>query len=225
LKKIKTTFLNSFYTLGKTLLKTQFSSAQGIVEQHNFHAELNYAELSNALPCSRLRNANRISKFDLLVRGETAACEFFILCTWTAVVGIRKDGDTSARSKKTCNLDIFRIHKAYKILHDYIDTVFMKIPVIPETEKIQFEALALYHPHIRNIAYPDFSKVWLSRDRAEAGKLRTVETDPIVIPLMFVDKSLKYFWSIIHTVLRLMSEGMKPLLISVAFLIVRKVIN
>lgn len=51
-----------------------------------------------------------------------------------AVVAIRVNRDTAARSKFAPNLDIFRFHELNQILHDDIDAVLMEIAMIAEAE-------------------------------------------------------------------------------------------
>ena len=84
-----------------------------------------------------------------------------------APIGERMYGNATARGENAFDLDIFRIHKAYQVLHYYIDTILMEISVIPETEKIELKALALHHPLSRNIGDEYLGKIRLTGLRAE----------------------------------------------------------
>jgi hypothetical protein len=62
--------------------------------------------------------------------------------------------------------------------------------MITETEKIEFQAFALHHFHIGDVADTDFREIRLSRYGAKAGELRTIETHPIIITGMLSDISM-----------------------------------
>ena len=122
---------------------------------------------------------------------HTVLRQLFVLGVWATVVTIRIDGDTSARSKDPCYFDVFRIHQLNQVFHDDVYAVLMKITVITEAEKIEFQALALYHLNIRQVADTYLGKVGLSGDGTKAGKLGTVETHPIVVSGVFGYKRLQ----------------------------------
>ena len=73
----------------------------------------------------------------------------------------------------------------------------MEAPVAAETEEIEFQALALDHADIGDIADPDFGKVGLTGDRAERGKFRAVETNPVIVVLVQVLKGLQHLGRIV----------------------------
>ena len=85
------------------------------------------------------------------MRSETLLCQLLVLSTRLAVIGIRPDADTATRSENTSHLNVLRIHQTDEILHDDVHTVLMKITMIAETEKIEFQTLTFHHLHIRNI--------------------------------------------------------------------------
>ena len=58
----------------------------------------------------------------------------FPLCTRLAIVCIWIDAQTTARRKLAPYFDVFRIHQLNQILHDNINAVLMKVPVIAETK-------------------------------------------------------------------------------------------
>lgn len=145
------------------------------------------------------------------MRGETLLGEALPFGAGTAVVGVRVYGNAAARGEETGDLDVFRVHQANQVLHDFVHAVFVEIAVVPETEKIEFQAFALDHPAVRDIADAYLGEIGLSGNRAKAGELRAIETHPIVIVGMFVLKSFQHFRSIIHLVFGLISEGLESL--------------
>lgn len=146
--------------------------------------------------------------------GETLLCEFFEFCTRTAVIGIREYGDSTTRSEKTCYFNVFRVHQFDKVFHDFVYAILVEVSMITETEKIEFQALALDHFHVRDVADTDFSKVRLARDRTEACEFRAIESYPIVVFLMLVYEGLQYFRGVIHLVFGFMTQGVQSLLFS-----------
>ena len=98
---------------------------------------------------------------------QAIVCHFLVLCSWTAIVGIWVDADASTWSEDARYLYIFGVHKLDEVLHDLVHAVLMEISVVAETEKIELEALALDHSHVRDIAYADLGEVRLACDRAE----------------------------------------------------------
>lgn len=145
---------------------------------------------------------------------ETLLCEFFEFCSRTAVIGIREYGDSTTRSEKTCYFNVFRVHQFDKVFHDFVYAILVEVSMITETEKIEFQALALDHFDVRDVADTDFSKVWLARYRTEACEFRAIEPYPIVVFLMLVYEGLQYFRSIIHLVFGFMAQGVQSLLFS-----------
>lgn len=122
---------------------------------------------------------------------EAATRQLLILGTGTAVVAVWVYTDASPRREETRHLDVTRIHKRYKVVHDDVDAIFMKRAVVAEAEKVEFEALALYHLHIGDIVYLYGGKIGLPGNGAKAGKLGTVEANPIVTLGVLVGKSLQ----------------------------------
>ena len=123
---------------------------------------------------------------------ETLFGKFLVLGAWLAIVGVRPDVDATTRSEDTRHLDVLRVHQGYQVLHDDVDTILMEITMVAETEEIQLQALALHHLHVRDVADANLRKVRLPRDRTKRRELRAVETYPIVIARMLVDKSLQH---------------------------------
>ena len=85
----------------------------------------------------------------------------FILGSRTPIVSIRINRNATTRSKDTRHLNILRVHQADKVFHYDIHAIFMESTMIPEAEKIEFQALAFHHFNIRNIADTDFCKISL----------------------------------------------------------------
>ena len=122
---------------------------------------------------------------------EAAARQLFILGTGTAVVAVWVYTDASPRREETRHLDVAGIHERNEVVHDDVDTIFMKRAVVAEAEKVEFEALALYHLHIGDIIYLYGGKIGLPGNGAKAGKLGTVEAYPIVALGVLVGKGLQ----------------------------------
>ena len=101
-------------------------------------------------------------------------------------VGKRINANTSSRHEITRYLDVLGIHQLAQIIHDDIDTILMKIAVIAEGEKVEFERLALHHSLARNITDVDVSKIRLTGFRAKRSKLGAIECDEILVFRMFV---------------------------------------
>ena len=121
--------------------------------------------------------------------------QLFIFGSRLAVVGVWPDADAAAWGKDTGYFDILRIHQLNEVLHDDVHAVFVEIAMIAEAEEIKFQTLALYHLYIRNIADANLCKVRLTCDRAEGCELRAVETYPVIVARVLVDKGFQYLWS------------------------------
>ena len=120
-----------------------------------------------------------------------------IFGTGPTIVGIRIDRDTTTRSKEASNLNVLWVHQANQVLHNDIDTIFMKGSVTAKAEKVELKALTFHHLHIRNIGDTDFCKVGLSGNGTQAGKLRAVKAHPVVVLRMLVIESFEHLRSIV----------------------------
>ena len=145
--------------------------------------------------------------------------QLFIFGSRLAVVGVWPDADAAAWGKDTGYFDILRIHQLNEVLHDDVHAVFVEIAMIAEAEEIKFQTLALYHLYIRNIADANLCKVRLTCDRAEGCELRAVETYPVIVARVLVDKGLQYLWCIIHSVFGLGSESLQTIFFSVCHIV------
>ena len=137
--------------------------------------------------------------------GETLECNLFPAGAGLAVVAVRVDRDAAARRKFAPDLNVLRFHQADEVLHDDVYAVLMEIAVVAEAEQIQLERLALYHALAGHIGDIDSSKVRLAGHRAQAGELRAVELDKIVIVRMLVRESLQHFGRIVRGILVLLA--------------------
>ena len=63
-------------------------------------------------------------------------CQLFVFGIWPAVIAVRVNADSAARSEDTGDFDIFGVHQADKVFHDDIDTILMEGSVIAEAEQI-----------------------------------------------------------------------------------------
>ena len=147
----------------------------------------------------------------LLMGGETLLGKALVLRAGTAIVGVRVDADAATGSEQAGDLDVLRVHKADKILHDDVDTILVEVSVITEAEEVELETLALDHAYIGNVHDANLSKVRLSGNRAQRRELRAVEPHPVVVALMLVSECLEHLRSIVHAVLRLCSESLETL--------------
>jgi hypothetical protein len=91
----------------------------------------------------------------------------------------------------------------------------MEIAVVAEAEKIELEALGFNHFDIGNVTYADFREVRLPCNGAKRSELGTVETYPVVMVLVLVDKGLEHFGSIVVAVFRFGAKGLEALIFSV----------
>ena len=67
-------------------------------------------------------------------------------------------------------------------------------------KEVEFEGFRLDAELVRNVGNINGRKVWLSSDRAQRGKFRTVEFDEIVIFHMTIVKRFEDFWLIVKNV-------------------------
>lgn len=115
----------------------------------------------------------------------------FVLRSRLAVVRIRVNGDAAARCEFAPYFNEAGVHQLDQIVHDDIHTILVEITMVAEAEQVQLERFALDHFDIRNVADIDRCKVWLTRNRAQAGELRAVEFYKIIAVRMFVIKALQ----------------------------------
>ena len=114
-----------------------------------------------------------------------------------AIIGERIDGNTTARHKHAHHLEILGVHKFHQILHDNVHAVLMKIAVIAEAEKIEFQALAFHHSLARDVVDDDFSEVGLSGFRTKSGEFRAIESDEIFVLGVLVRESFEHLRSVV----------------------------
>lgn len=127
---------------------------------------------------------------------------FFVFCSRSSVVGVGVDADAASRCEKSRHFDVFWVHQFDEVLHDDVDTVFVKVAVVSETEQVELQTFAFHHLMVGEVADSYFGKVGLPCDGAEAGELRAVEAHPIVVAWVFVFKALEDFWGVVVAVFR-----------------------
>ena len=137
---------------------------------------------------------------------QSVGSQLLIFCAWAAIVGIGMDADATARGEESCNLDIFGFHQAYEVFHDDVDAVFVEVAMIAKAEKIELEALALYHAHSGNVADAYFCEVGLTGYGAQACKLRTVELHPIVVVGVSVFECFEHFGGVVAFIFSFLSQ-------------------
>ena len=69
-----------------------------------------------------------------VVEMKALFCRLFPLCTRLAVVCVWIDGQTTTRRKLAPHFDVLRIHQLNQILHNDINAVLVKVPMIAETK-------------------------------------------------------------------------------------------
>jgi len=155
----------------------------------------NHAHRKRETVCRK--KTERSERDYLFVLGEPFPCELLELGARAAVVGIRMDGDATARSEDTSHLDVARIHELDKVLHDDVDAVLVEVAMAAEGEQIELERLRLHHLDIGDIGDDDVGKVRLASDGTQRGELRAIELHPVVVLLMRILESLKHFGCIV----------------------------
>lgn len=168
----------------------------------NFYVAKHYAKIykniiKHSFPAYFLQksyeNLSVVDSFRVhVVPYQAIFCHFCIFCAWLPIVAVWVDADSSAWHKFSPYLYVFWIHQFDKVFHDDVDTIFVKVSVVAETEKVELEALAFHHLHIRYVADVDCGEVWLSCDGAETCEFRAVELYPVVVALVFVVKRFKH---------------------------------
>ena len=128
-----------------------------------------------------------------------------------AVVAVRVNRDAAARRELAPDLDVLRLHELDEILHDDVHAVLVEIAVVAEAEQIQLERFALNHADVRYIRDGDGGEIRLAGNRAQTGKLRTIELDKIIVVRMLVYKGLQHFRCIVIFVFGMLisEQGMK----------------
>ncbi len=149
-----------------------------------------------------------------IVIHEPVLGQLLVLRALLAVVGVGIDADASAGCEDARYLNVLRFHQPDEVFHDDVHAVFVEVAVIAEAEKVELQALALYHPFVGHIRDAYLCKVGLPRDGAEARELGAVELHPVVVSRMLVDKRLQHFRGIIRSVLGLRAERLQTLFVS-----------
>ena len=147
--------------------------------------------------------------------GKALLGQLLILCALATKVGVGINADATTRCKEARHLNIFGIHQANEVFHDYVYTVFMKVAMVTKAEEIQLQALALNHAHVGHIADTYLGKVGLTRNGAQRGKLGSIKTHPIVVVWMLIYKGFKHLGGIIVAVARLGAKGLQALIFSI----------
>ena len=138
------------------------------------------------------------------MRGEAGPGNLFPARVRATVVGVGVDGDAAAGCELAPDLDILRIHERDEILHDSVHAILVKIAVVAEREQVELQALALHHTLIRHVVDVDRGEIGLTRDRAEARELRTVELHPVIIFGVLVLEGLEHLGCVIGRIAHLL---------------------
>ena len=81
--------------------------------------------------------------------------------------------------------------------------------MIAEAEEVDFQALALHHLDVRDIADANLREIGLARDGAQAGKLRAVKPYPVVVLRVLVVESLQHLGGVVLLVVGLPAQQMQ----------------
>lgn len=127
-------------------------------------------------------------------------CHFLPAGAGAAIVAVGVDGDAATGGELTPDLDILGVHEPDEVLHDDVHAVLMEVAVIAEGEEVELQALALHHALIGDIGDGDGGKVRLAGDGAQAGKLRAVELDEVVVAGMLVLEGLQHLRGVVGLV-------------------------
>ena len=146
---------------------------------------------------------------------ESVLSHLLVLRARPAVVGERIDADASSWHEDACHLDVLRLHESDEVLHDDVDAVLVEAAVIAEAEEVEFQALALHHSFVGQVADAYLGEVRLSGDGAECRELRAVEAHPIVVLRVFVLESLQHFGVVVLWNLGFLAKGFQALFFSV----------
>src|SRR5690606_33693983 len=95
--------------------------------------------------------------------------------TFSAIIAVWIDADSTPWGEFSPHLYVFRIHKPNQVLHDDIDAIFVEVAVIPEAEKIEFQAFAFHHQITRYIADVDSGKIRLTGNWTKRGEFGHIE--------------------------------------------------
>ena len=134
-----------------------------------------------------------------------------ILRPRASIVAEGYNTNPSTRAKVTRYLYVFGIHQLDEIVHNDIDTIFVKSTMRTKAEEVEFEAFALYHPLVWDVIDVDCGKVGLPRNGAESRKLRADKANPVVTLGMLIAECLQDLRSIIFFILSFLAKELKPL--------------
>ena len=88
----------------------------------------------------------------------------FVFCIGASVVGVGPDADAAAGGEDACDFDVFGIHEADEVFHDFVDAVFVEVSVVAVGEEVEFETFAFDHALVGNVGDAYLGKVGLSGD-------------------------------------------------------------
>jgi len=75
---------------------------------------------------------------------------------------IRIDGNSAARRELSDDFQIAGFEECEQIIADRLNTIFMKVSVIAETEEIKFHRFAFHHFLFGDVIHVDFREVGLT---------------------------------------------------------------
>jgi hypothetical protein len=134
-----------------------------------------------------------------------------ILRPGASIVTEGHNTNPSTRAKVSGYLYVFGIHQLDEIVHNDIDTIFVKSTMRTKAEEIEFETFALYHAFVWDVIDVDCGEVGLPRNGAESRELRADKSNPVITLRMLIAECLQDLRSIIFFILRFFTKELKPL--------------
>lgn len=117
-----------------------------------------------------------------------------------AVIAVGIDGDAAPGQELAPHLNVLGVQQADQVLHDDIDAVLVEIPVIAEGEEIELQALTLHQLLVRYIGDVDGGEVRLAGNGTQAGKLRAVELDEVIVVRVLVAERFQHGGVVVRAV-------------------------
>ena len=126
-----------------------------------------------------------------IVAREPIPGYLFPLSPLFTVVAIWINGNSAAGQKFAPYFDICRVHQINKVVHNYVNAVFVKVAAVSESKEIQLQGLAFNHLFTRYVRNVDRGKIGLPRNGTKACKFGTVELNEVVPTDVLICKRLQ----------------------------------
>ena len=117
-------------------------------------------------------------------------------------MGVRENGDTPSWGELTDNLQVLRSHEFSEVVANFLNAIFMKVPMISKAKEVKLQGFRFYHFLRSNIINVNFGKIWLISFGTKRSKFSTDKSNPLLRFRVFIVESLKETWVIRHFILR-----------------------